>query len=1679
MSQVRKLLKGQNIPKAEEGYKFSLDSQDIYLTDKDLADIDEIMYRYPMQERQFLANATNAIKSGQEAGNRSNNTGTKALFSGLSDKNMTRLEKQSGSFIESAIPTDSYWAKIGLNHFLQAVHTVYNKNHNSAKTEQSKDSNKTKIGTDYVSLDINTDSNGKRYLSSVGNKGALRVQQILDHLRNGDTSTYSMDGWTDEDLSLINQWLDSRALKDGQTKYDAADAYFKQLWANMGQHGYDSNDWYGNGEDLADILNLFKIKLDNSGGNGGSGAVSTDNNLFDEKGNPNPSARDKSGRYIVRKGLQNKGENPNAYYLYQNDFDTTTPYLVTEADWDKFGLNTDELEHLKNAILYQNRFYTEDDFDSMPFDLQQIVNRIRAINVDTDNTGRNRYDKLSPIINWNKESEGYRYYDSDPENYFYTNSNLQTLLGNKQVSLYDATKAYGIDDGSILLAGYDNSNPNGSNAWGFRRPFYIRIDKDGNITSTTLRPGENPIEGLTYNRFADINPFDSNKYFGEKISFGNDDRKYGIYKVVRNTSTRLNTNVYFDYDNNGNLRLWVQKGKELIPVSEKLREKIDAGVTDFSGAELTRGKANINGNWLKRGGKIDYITKLQNAGSIPQPIEYNSKVTNSGTNVEEGHPFDENGEWHFSKLPKADQLEIAAMFNDLAGAIGGWVGPVGSLAGAGLGLVGTGLNTAADIARQRNGWATAGSTLLNAGLDVASAIPELGEVFQIAKLTKTASRIAKNAKLVNWIGKAFNAYGVGLAIEPFKKVLDGKFKDLTTDEMYALANGLRAISGGARTKLQNRGDAQLASEFTKARNNAGMNEVGHSSSKPIAKDVEIKFTQEDINQIHNAGTDAGKVLRQKLINAGADKTKLESNDDALLTRFGFTVTKGADGKITNVSSPEGYTLDTHTRSVARTGAGTNESFKLTKDEIDEILAGNEEAGTRLRNILIRRGADPAKINTDDVKLLREFGFGVTTHTFGKNRGKVSHVSQQDLKSTVENKVNPENQFTKNGWITDLWNGSNRRRDFIDESMGNNELRSQIDALITNDSSRALQRAYARSQFRRGEAPQFSRFGRLRPNISQEDSSSSPGSSSSPNTTQQSRNYVTELYNTQARANRERQSGNPTFTETSTSESNAASTVQTAMKKVYSAPISTDRSADVAAKRASIKKKRDSERVARNIKALQDSKNPMQTLRELSKNDKDLAEQIAEHSDEFQAALNFALDRMPKNKRLWAQYNHQLRRFLNDNDFVIFNKKGGIIKAQPGTKLWESDDWVNPTNNPDAFRQARNIFSQVWGDNSYGDSLPALNDSWHTPTFNDARTAIDDALKNRISSTSTSQQTDSVQRQKMVAGPTNPIPDRTRWLIPGISALGAISNLIQSKKYADEEKAKINDGRYSLQSQPIDLMAYYNPIFERRRQEINQRRMSGLLGSPTNDWTAYNAGLNQLQSQLDTQLGELTTQEAQDKFTRDQTNVQLRNQKFALDTNTANENARMDAYFDMTSHDPKLAQMMRNWQTKENFRMQMLNMINKDINTIYGYKQNKFNMDQSREFDSWLRSHYAAEVEAYSKLDYNQRMQYADLEDYIERTNPNAVEAIRVQKQLMQEQYLDWLRRNGTTFNYGWLSGRTSPETDTYKKGGTLRGKTRYTMEPDERIWVDNNKAAHAAVAKLSENTIKMLLKALK
>jgi hypothetical protein len=77
------------------------------------------------------------------------------------------------------------------------------KNVINRKSNSSSNTSKTKIGTDQLQLDFNQDENGEYYLSPTANtnlKAKNRVNQILEHLKNGDASTYDVDGW---DLSGI------------------------------------------------------------------------------------------------------------------------------------------------------------------------------------------------------------------------------------------------------------------------------------------------------------------------------------------------------------------------------------------------------------------------------------------------------------------------------------------------------------------------------------------------------------------------------------------------------------------------------------------------------------------------------------------------------------------------------------------------------------------------------------------------------------------------------------------------------------------------------------------------------------------------------------------------------------------------------------------------------------------------------------------------------------------------------------------------------------------------------------------------------------------------------------------------------------------------------------------------------------------------------------------------------------------------------------------------------------------------------------------------------------------------------------------------------------------------------------------------------------------------------------
>ena len=1264
MSQVRKLLQGNGgIPKT---YNLILDGQTFTIDDDQLTQINNEIASLDPRYRAYLGGVSGAIASGVFVGDRAQNKISTPALSNLNDKEMEFLKAGKQNLWEAITDSNTYRAKEAINEALNIVSRVINSKKQKESTSEQTPDKKIAYNRE-AKFDYNLDKDGNYIYSSNPINGFIesRFPSYLDWLSNdkwGDTNKWETPLGDNE--AILRGWY------AGLGSREAAEATI-----NNALNEVKTKPWDKVSEETKELLKYFNITNATMGGD--SGFSSGSGGIYNEDGTVNPNARTNTGGFFIYKGSQASGQDPNGWYTNYNVNSTSVPYLITESDWAQLGI--DATSPYAHGIIYNNRLYTEDEVNKYPgSELYAIMKRVADINANTMIIGKEKYDALRSLINWYGSSNDYAYYDYDPDSVFVKNKMLRERLGNKKYSLFDASRFYNYNHPSELIGYYDYSAPSDL-PWGFRSPKFI----EGNLDNDTYTP-KTDIEGMTYNPYVTPNVFEGDKYFAPWVEIKDKrlgTKRYGIYKTIYNTVTREKTDVYFDYDEDENIRLWVKKGNnKLIPVSERFKEEL--GRRDkFTGKEITEGKVYVNGEYLKDGGKVDYIAKLQAGFVVPPSKPVSTEAVSPGNNVEEGHIFDENGDFDWNSLPGADKKELTAMALDLSGAIAGWFGPWGSVGGAVAGLAGTGFNTAADIERGRGFWGTAGSTVLNAGLDVVSAIPELGEIAQIAKLGKTVERISKNAKLINWIGKAFNVYGLGAAWEPFKKVLNGGFKDLTTDEAYALANGLRVIMSGTRTKLQHRGDSRLAAEITNTKNELGLNNPVHNGTATLAKDVDIKFTQSELNSIHEGGENSGKILRNKLLKEGADPNKLEVDDEKLLTRFGFTVTKDASGKIAKVDSPEGYSLDTHTRTVDLKGAGTTDSVKLDDDDIRTILAGNQDAPKRLRDILKNKyHVDPSKINTDDGKLLKEFNFGYTKTAFGKDRGKISHVYKEyGLSTRAKSKFSPNEQFTKYGYLTDLLNGSSKRTAFIDESLGNDQIRTQIDALMRttgkNTPDRAVQRAYARSQYRRGEAPIQSGNSRFMPNLNEEPSVQNNTAQKTTSTNSKAER-IKQMQEAYIKARAARNAGKPYVTvenpEVKTSTSASTSAVQSEMKKAYSTPAVKDRTSDIISKRKAIAKKKNAKRVAENIEKLRNSKDPMLTLKEMSEEDAKLLYDDAQYElvDAIEASIKDMWDRGAFRSQNEASY------YRNNlyNLFKGFYKNGGIIKAQKGyTIRWKWTD----------------------------------------------------------------------------------------------------------------------------------------------------------------------------------------------------------------------------------------------------------------------------------------------------------------------------------------------------------------------------------------------------------------------
>lgn len=1621
MSQIRKILSTQNVVKAQSGassvtstpaasrYKYNLDGQDVYFTDEDLQEINNQIYNLPLEQRRFLGNAVSAIKRGNSRGNRNSNTVSSEQIdsTNLTSRDNARLRAQKPSYSEAIFHTNSYDAKEAIGAYLQILHNQAYK----TKTPTAK----TKFDKSNISLDFNKDDAGNLSLSGTAGENFAarkRITDILDYLKNGKTSDYDMSDW---DLGWMESWM---AGLDGENKDEAARTYVNDLWNRMGTPGYT---WGGNDEDF---LRNFGITYGTSSGSGSADSEEEDtpqaDSPYDENGSIRKNLKNSDGSWRTWTGDGKLGERGALYTSFTPDDDR--PYLINQDRLALFGLDPSYL----NSIVYQNRIYKPSEIANN-VELAQKMNDVAARNNSATSSAQ-AYSELNEVINFTDYPES-NYLDYNSTDHYIRNKALRDYLesnGITNAALFNATNAYNTN-GATVYGIYDYSH-NGTSDYGFRTPRYIIID-NGQLRLT--QDGQNNWETLPFeflNRRMD-------KVTDVYLRHQHDGKSYGRF-TVKDAVTNEEFHIAEDYD--GNLYQLDEKG---VPtrLDTILKNKIlrgDAIVKSDIDESKARAKKEAKAA-LKNSPYRDVMPPMKKTGGVilkplPVKLQTGSRLLTEKSEVQDpGKITDPMSHasgvftYGWKNMSDADRMDIGAALLDLVAAVASFSPDLyTAIGGAGAGLISTGLMARADW--KRRGEFSVGRTALNAGLDILGALPVAGAAF---KLSKIAKLFEKSPKLLTGLSNLFTAAGVGYAVPVLHKLVTQGYKSLTTDDLYALSSGLQATMGIGVRARHKAGDARLANAFAntdalKRGDNAANALTKHRGNVSYLQEQNIKLSKAEVDEIKSSENAAAALKERLKKNHNVDAERFGATDDTdLLKKFGFKVENGTISVEQNA---------THT-AVAKFDK-TKGEFTLNKNQTEEILAGGEDAGKRLRTILEREHVDPAKINKNDKQLLEQFGFSVKMSK-GETPKIISVKSALNKKaeaavSDAFSKLKPEdNKFTKRGYLTDVWRGARKRRDFIDAGMKNAAAREEVSDFIAGlgeNEGKLIKRAYGRAQYRIGENPKsIGKVGkgewyswtkdedaRLRRSATEEAPDTQPQSTPQTNTPSTATTATTATGTPQTNTP-------PAAPQVSTPEGVTTTTAST------STPASVSR----------YKKATMTER-ANNLMMLQRSKDPLKKLARLEGSNYD---KLFPSREKFDQVFNKMFAKNGSLAGKSKQYGDKLISLLSELEKAgRLYKRGGVLKALSGIKNPENiiNGTVSTISTPSPGVQHGAAYNTL-------KQRPVIGDN--------------------------------------IGGNTQNLPSHLNKILPFLSASRLAMNIGFARKQRDIEKEAAEAARYHTQAVYNSGVREDSPTGERMLSTL-QNELTHRSRPSTNDVIQNTALEQERHAGIRNNIASTLTQIGQEIGQKALMNVQNQNQNNSFAVQNANANLGRDKAVDSAKLQSDAAYNQRVAQSFDNYMLELQSNVKQDISKYNVANEQIFKQAQQKELDKKLDSMFPGARKAYEGLDYTNRIKYRDFEDYLEKTQ-NTWSANKADldafKQQQSNDYLQWILSNTLNYGfYGGLNGKTSP-VGVNKKGGRITGKTRYTLEPDERIWIENNKAAHKAIAKLNDNAIKLILRALK
>ncbi len=331
-------------------------------------------------------------------------------------------------------------------------------------------------------------------------------------------------------------------------------------------------------------------------------------------------------------------------------------------------------------------------------------------------------------------------------------------------------------------------------------------------------------------------------------------------------------------------------------------------------------------------------------------------------------------------------------------------------------------------------------------------------------------------------------------------------------------------------------------------------------------------------------------------------------------------------------------------------------------------------------------------------------------------------------------------------------------------------------------------------------------------------------------------------------------------------------------------------------------------------------------------------------------------------------------------------------------------------------------------------------------FNPSATTYHSGILPRSTSTATDTEVDDG------GGMPEDLSDSTKYLIPAISLARYFINSGLQRKYRDISKKAIEAARFNELPVQLNTPRNDNPALDRALQQVRSERMAGIK-PVTSDVIANNAIANQREAQLYDREQNITTQRSQADWEAKKEALNIMNQNIANQISTANQNRARNASIDSALYNPELEYLQRKGQSIENLGLEIQNNIKQDRNVILNYEKQKEIERQSDIFNRKLDTLFPGARAEYNGLGVDEKAKYVDFEDYIRRKYPETwsanIETIENWQKSSASAIRDWLYQNG--LNYRYPRAMTGTSSGVYKKGGYLRGSTRYTKEPEEEI----------------------------